>query len=176
MSADLLAAARQRLVVVIALLIEVLFERRAVPVLATLRPSDMRSGGARVPGTSYELTEARAVQAMQELLALQGDKADALLIALATADVQARYAALTAKPPPTIDTLYPHCTPDNTAAGSEAYRAALVRLYTASHRLFTLTQMRRIDKQLAEWGENPAALDAMPVQGFIALFVRNAPP
>jgi hypothetical protein len=36
--------------------------------------------------------------------------------------------------------------------------------------------MRRIDALLYDWGQLPQQMDAMPVQKFIAQFVRNAPP
>jgi hypothetical protein len=46
---DFNAAPRQRLLAVTAALLEALYDDAAVPVLATLRPADMRPGGARVP-------------------------------------------------------------------------------------------------------------------------------
>ena len=64
--------ARQRLLVVMSTLLESLHESAAVPVLATLKPHYMQSGGARIPGTSYELTVARAAEAMEKLLLLRG--------------------------------------------------------------------------------------------------------
>ncbi len=54
------------------MLLEALYEPAAVPVLATLKPADMRPGGARVPGTSYELEAPQATRVMRELLALRG--------------------------------------------------------------------------------------------------------
>lgn len=176
MAADPGALPRQRLLVVIAMMLEALYERTAVQVLSTLKPQDMRSGGARVPGTSYELPAATATRAMQGLLALGGGRADALLGALAEADIAARFAVLTGKPPPQVSSLYPHCTPDIAAAGSEDLPGALRRLYLAAERIFTLTHMRRIDQQCFAWSERPGSLDEMPVQQFVARFVRNAPP
>jgi hypothetical protein len=170
------AAARQRLLVVVAMLLETLFERSAVQVLSTLKPADMRSGGARIPGTSYELPAATAARAMQQLLALRGGHAAALFSALAEADMEARFAALTGKTPPAVGSLYMHCTADIAASGSESIRDALIRLYDAAGKLFTLTQMRRIDELLFSWGQNPAEIDAMPIQKFVAQFVRNSPP
>jgi hypothetical protein len=174
-SAEQNAAARQRLLVVTAMMLESLYDRTAVQVLATLKPADMRSGGARVPGTSYELDATVAERAMRELLALAGGHADALLAALARADVAARFAALTGKSPPVLADLYAHCTAEVAAAGSESLPAALRRLYVAAERLFTLTQMRRIDQQCHDWSAQPESLDAMPVQQFVARWVRNTP-
>lgn len=170
------AAPRQRLLVTTAMVLESLYEPTAVQVLRTLKPQDMRSGGARVPGTSYELPAATATRAMRELLALRGGRADALLAALAEADITARLAALVGRTPPVMASLYAHCTPDITAEGCEALPAALKRLYLAAEKIFTLTHMRRIDKQCFAWSDQPAAVDEMPVQQYIARFVRNAPP
>src|SRR5690606_19047045 len=94
MTPDLNAPLRQRLLAVTAALLESLYDAGAVAVLATLRPTDMRPGGARVPGTSYELEAGNAARAMRELLALRGVQADPLLQALAQADQVARYAVL----------------------------------------------------------------------------------
>jgi hypothetical protein len=176
MNTEETAAARQRFIVIIAMLIEALYERSAVEVLCTLRPGDMRSGGARIPGTSYELPPATAARAMQQLVAQRGGRADALLAALAVADQDARFAALTGKSPPTLESLYMHCTADIAAAGSESLRAALSRLYEAAQNVFTLTQMRRIDEQVYKWAEQPTEIDSEPVQRFVAQFIRNAPP
>ncbi len=175
MNAEHNAAARQRLLVVIARMLEALYEQTAVPVLATLKPSDMRPGGARVPGTSYELPANTAARVMRELLALQGGRADGLLTALAEADVTARYAALTGKQPPVLGSLYGLCTPDLDTEGTDSFTAALKRLYVAAERIFTVTQMRRIDLQCYEWSEKPEQFDWVPVQTFVARWVRNAP-
>jgi hypothetical protein len=175
-AADIHATPRQRLLVVTAMLLESLYDPAAVQVLRTLKPQDMRSGGARVPGTSYELPAATATRAMQELLALRGGRADALLVALAGADIDARLAALGGRVPPVLASLYPFCTADTAAAGSESLPAALRRLYLAAEKIFTLTHMRRIDKLCFAWSERPASVDEMPVQQFVAGFVRNAPP
>lgn len=175
-SADPNAAPRQRLLVVMAMLLESLHEPAAVQVLRTLKPQDMRSGGARVPGTSYELPPARAAQAMQALLAQRDGRADALLAALAEADIEARLAALVGRAPPQVASLYAHCTAGIAAEGSQSLPTALKRLYLAAEKIFTLTHMRRIDKQCFAWTDRPASLDEMPVQQFVARFVRNAPP
>jgi hypothetical protein len=167
------ATARQRLLVVTAAMLEALYDQSAVPVLATLKPADMRPGGARVPGTSYELEVPNATRVMRELLALRGARADILVERLAEADSVARYAVLAGLEPPRLAELYPHCTPDTAAAGSEALEPALKRLYIAAERIFTLTQLRRIDAQVFEWKEHPALLDTMPVQQFVARWVRN---
>lgn len=172
--ADRNAPPRQRLLVVTAMLLEAMPEPGAVAVLATLKPADMRPGGARVPGTSYELEAAQAVRVMRELLALRGAQADALFAALAAADIAARRALLAGTEPPRLASLYPHCTMEG-LAGSDSFEAALKRLYQAADRIFTLTQMRRIDAQCFEWKERPALLDAVPVQQFVARWVRNTP-
>lgn len=171
------AAARQRLLVVLAALLEGLYDNTAVKVLETLKPADMRSGGARIPGTSYELPPRTAARAMQQLLALRGVKnANALVEALADADVAARHAALTGQQPPVIGSLYPLCTGELALEGSDSLRASLLRLYAVCEKMFTLTHMRRIDELLFDWGQSPQVVDATPVQKFIAQFVRNAPP
>jgi hypothetical protein len=176
MNAEELATSRQHLLVVTAMMIEALYDATAVQVLSTLRPVDMRPGGARVPGTSYELAAATATRAMQQLLAQRGGRADALLAALAQADIDARMAALSGKPPPTLQSLYVHCMPECAAAGSDTLPGAMQRLYLACERIFTLTHMRRINLQFHKWSAEPAVIDAMPVQQFIARFIRNAPP
>lgn len=171
------AAARQRLIVSLATLLEALYEDSAVQVLSTLRPADMRSGGARIPGTSYELPPRTAALAMQKLAALRGCQATtALFESLADADVAARHAALTGRDPPQVASLYPLCTADLDSAGSESIRAALLRLYEVCEKMFTLTHMRRLDELLYAWGQAPQEIDAMPIQRFVAQFVRNAPP
>jgi hypothetical protein len=176
MNAEQAALARQRLLVVLAMMLEALYDKSAVQVLSTLRPADMRPGGARVPGTSYELPAATAAAAMQQLLALRGGRADALLTALAEADIVARFAALSGKTPPALLDLYVHCTADIAAAGSETLPAAMRRLYLAAEQLFTLTHLRRIDEQFHLWSATPESIDQTPVQQFVARFVRNAPP
>jgi hypothetical protein len=177
MTTDAHAAERQRLIVVLAALLEGLYDDAAVKVLETLKPTDMRSGGARIPGTSYELPPRRAAQAMRQLLAIRGvTSADALVDALADADVAARHAALTGQPPPVVASLYALCTEPLSLEGSASLRSALLRLYTVCEKMFTLTHMRRIDEMLVEWGQSPQQVDAMAVQKFVAQFVRNAPP
>jgi hypothetical protein len=176
MNAEETALARQRLLVIVAMMLETLYEETAVQVLATLRPADMRPGGARVPGTSYELPAATATRAMQQLLALRGGRADALLAALAAADIEARMASLSGRTPPELGSLYAHCTADIAATGSDTLVGALQRLYRAAEQIFTLTHMRRIDEQFHKWSADPASIDRTPVQQFVARFIRNAPP
>jgi hypothetical protein len=172
---DPLAATRQRLLAVSAALLEALYEPAAVPVLATLRPADMRPGGARVPGTSYELEVQTAARAMGALLAVRAVRADALVLALAQADQQARYATLAGQVPPTLASLYAHCTPDIAAGTAGSLDEALNALCAAAEKLFTPTQARRIAEICQRVREKPVLLDQMPVQQFIAGFVRNAP-
>jgi hypothetical protein len=50
------------------------------------------------------------------------------------------------------------------------------RLYLAAEKIFTLTHMRRINEQFHKWSAQPDQIDAMPVQMFVARFIRNAPP
>jgi len=176
MNAEETAIARQRLLVIVAMMLEALFDKSVVQVLSTLKPADMRPGGARVPGTSYELPAATATRAMQGLLALRGGRADALLAALAEADIEARLASLGGRSPPAMSSLYAHCTPDIAASGSESLDGAMRRLYLAAEQIFTLTHMRRINEQFHKWSAQPADIDAMPVQVFVARFIRNAPP
>jgi hypothetical protein len=175
MNTEDIALARQRLLVTVAMMLEALYEHTAVQVLSTLRPADMRPGGARIPGTSYELPAPTAARAMQQLLALAHGRADALLAAMAEADVEARMASLSGRPPPELGSLYAHCA-DIVAAGSETLESAMRRLYLAAEKIFTLTHMRRIDEQFHKWSAEPAGIDRMPVQLFIARFIRNAPP
>lgn len=169
------AAARQRLLVVTGMLLEAMQERAVEAVLATLKPADMRPGGARVPGTSYELEVPEATRVMRELLALRQGSADTLLAALAEADAAARLAVLTGKDPPRLAALYPYCTAKTAAEGSESLETALKRLYVAAGRIFTITQMRRIDELCFQWRAQPELFDAMPVQQFVARWVRNTP-
>jgi 16S rRNA (guanine527-N7)-methyltransferase len=154
------AAARQRLLVVTGMLLEALYEPAAATVLATVKPADMRPGGARVPGTSYELEAAQATRVMHELLALRGGRADRLFEALAAADIAARYAVLAGQDPPRVSLLYPECTGETAAQGSEALEPALKRLYVAADRIFTLTQMRGIDVLRMETEPGFAGCDA----------------
>jgi hypothetical protein len=173
--AEFHALARQRLLAVSAVLLEALYEPGAVQVLATLRPADMRPGGARVPGTSYELESPTAARAISGLLALRGVRADALAQALAEADLVARYAMLAGQPPPMLSTLYPHCTPDITVPAADSFEAALQALQAAAEKIFTPGQARRIATLADQWRQQPASVDTMPVQLFVAGFVRNAP-
>jgi hypothetical protein len=173
--AEQIVLARQRLLVTVAMMLETLYDEKAVQVLATLRPAHMRPGGARVPGTSYELPADMATRAMQQLVALAGGRADALLAALATADIEARMASLSGSTPPVLGSLYAHCA-DVVATGSETLESAMQRLYLAAEKIFTLTHMQRIDEQFHKWTADPDGIDRMPVQMFVARFIRNAPP
>jgi hypothetical protein len=174
-NADFNAAPRQRLLALSAALLDALYEQGAVQVLATLRPADMRPGGARVPGTSYELEAPTAARAIRGLLALRGVQADALVQALAEADIVARYALLAGQVPPTLSSLYQHCTRDIAAPGSDSLEGALLALQAAAEKIFTPTQARRIAGLCQQVRAQPASLDAVPVQQYIAGFVRNAP-
>lgn len=172
---DFHAATRPRLLAVTAELLEALYDPASVQVLSTLRPEDMHPGGARVPGTSWELAPATATRAMRALLAVRGVQADALVEALAQADQVARYAVIAGQPPPTLASLYQHCTRDTAAPGSDSLDAALKALHDIADKLLTPTQSRRIAQLCEQVRAQPASLDAMPVQQYIAGFVRNAP-
>lgn len=169
------ATARQRLLVVTGMLLEALYEPEAASVLATVKPADMRPGGARVPGTSYELEAQQATRVMCALLAQRKGKADTLLAALAEADIAARLAVITGQEPPLLAGLYPYCTAKTAYEGSESFETALKRLYVAANRLFTITQMRRIDELCFRWKQQPELLDDIPVQQYVARWVRNTP-
>jgi hypothetical protein len=166
--------ARQRLLVVLSTLLESLHEPAAVSVLATLQPGYMQSGGARIPGTSYELSVPRAAEAMDKLLALRGAVPPGLCPAFAQADMDARFAALAGKDPPRVSSLYPFCT-DVVDAG-QSFPRVLLRLLDAVEAIFTPQQARRLDLLMYSWGQAPLELDEMPVQQFVAQFVRNAAP
>jgi hypothetical protein len=168
------AVARQRLLVVMSTLLESLHEPAAVTVLATLKPDYMQSGGARIPGTSYELSTERAAEAMQKLLELRGAVPPGLCAAFAQADMDARYAALAGKEPPRVGSLYGFCT--NVVDAGQSFPLVLLRLLDAVEAMFTPQQVRRLDDLLYSWGQAPLALDDMPVQQFVAQFVRNAAP
>jgi hypothetical protein len=174
MNSDANAIARQRLLVVLAKLLESVHEPTAVPVLATLGPGAIRAGGARIPGTSYELTPERATEAMVMLLAFPGAFPPGLPAALARADMEARFAALTGADPPRVNSLYVHCTPEVDAG--ESLPQVLLRLLEAVEAIFTPQQARRLDHLLLTWGQAPEELDRMPVQQFVAQFVRNVAP
>jgi hypothetical protein len=166
--------ARQRLLVLMSTLLESLHEPAAVAVLATLKPGYMQSGGARIPGTSYELSVERAAEAMQALLALRGAVPPGFCAAFAQADLDARYAALAGRNPPRVSSLYSYCTRDVDAG--QSFPRVLLRLLDAVEAMFTPQQARRLDDLLYSWGQAPLELDEMPVQQFVAQFVRNAAP
>jgi len=174
MSVDTAAIPRQRLLNVLSTLLESLHEPTAVPVLRTLRPGAIRAGGARIPGTSYELDPEQAATAMQQLLAIRGAFPPGLPPALAQADMDARFAALTGKDPPRLSSLYAQCTAEVDAG--ESLPMVLLRLLNAVEALFTPQQARRLDHLMYSWGQKPQELDDMPVQQFVAQFVRNVAP
>lgn len=171
--ADIHAEPRLRLLAVITALLDALYDAGAVQVLATLRPADMRPGGARVPGTSYELDIDTAARAMRGLASLRGVEADALLHALAEADQVARYAVLAGQPPPRVSSLYAQCT--RSIAAPATLESAVDALQAAGERLFTPGQARRIAALCAQVKAQPASLDALPVQQLVAGLVRNSP-
>lgn len=172
---DFHAATRPRLLAVTAELLEALYDPASVQVLSTLRPEDMHPGGARVPGTSWELAPATATRAMRALLAVRGVQADALVEALAQADQVARYAVIAGQPPPTLASLYQHCTRDINAPGGDGLEAALKHLLAAAEKIFTPTQSRRIAQLCQLLRADPAKLDVIQVQQYVAGLVRNSP-
>jgi hypothetical protein len=169
-----LASQRVCLLLSLASLLEALREDAAVKELAGLKPGNMLPGGARVPGTSYELPTDVAALLMARLTMSRGEAPLAVLQALARADAEARHALLTGIAPPPVSSLYMHC-PQGPQGGMD-FNAALRRLMKAAEALFTPTQALRLDELLASWEDEPATLDEMPVQRFVAQFIRNAPP
>jgi hypothetical protein len=98
-----------------------------------------------------------------------------LLTALADADIEARMASLSGREPPTMASLYTHCVAGVVVDGGDTLIDAMQRLYDAAAKIFTNTHMRRIDEQFHQWTADPAGIDRMPVQMFVARFIRNAP-
>jgi hypothetical protein len=125
-------------------------------------------GGARVPGTSFELPLAEAASRLQLLLGAAGPL-------LAAADFKARQAILEGAVPPAMHELFAEMAslrgagrlqdaeaPLDAAEGAARFRAAVAALYPPK-------QQPRVQGLF----DDPDALDAMPVQAFMAALVRN---
>jgi hypothetical protein len=169
-------AARIAVLNTIASLLEALKQPEATRELAQLPPQGMLPGGARVVGTSYELPVEVATKLMAGLAALAGNAPQALLTALARGDADARLAVLKGQPPPTVSMLYAHCAGIEAPSQFADYRSALARIADVVETMFSPGQVRRLFELVDEWFEQPAALDAVPLQRFVAQFIRNAPP
>ena len=159
----------------IARVLEALREPDAVQVLARLPSTAMLPGGARVVGTSYELEPAMAAALMTSLVGTDGALLGRLLRALAKGDADARQAVLKGTAPPPVQALYAHCDGIPAAPG-ERPQQAFGRLATAVEGMWGPLQVRRLLEQIDRWIASPGELDAMPLQRFVAQFVRNAPP
>lgn len=161
----------------VAALLEALQRDEAVAVLRGLSPRDMLPGGARVPGTSYELDPAHAAGVMGQLWSLvEAAPAPLLLAALAEADAAARRALVKGTPPPSVASLYPHSAGMALPALAQGLEGAVQRLSEAVQGSFTPAHARRTGASLAAWLATPQVLDELALQRFVAHFVRNAPP
>lgn len=177
MAADPFESARAALLHTVAALLEALQREEAVRELRLLSPRDMLPGGARVVGTSYELPVPAAARLMSGLAALAGPAAPAALIeALATGDAEARQAVLRGTPPPPVASLYAHTAGMVLPPLAADVAGALRRLADVVESSFPPARVRRLFELIDEWFETPRSLDEMPLQRFIAQFVRNAPP
>lgn len=178
-SADTHATARIAVLNTIAALLEALKLPEATRELAQLSPQGMLPGGARVVGTSYELPVEIATKLMTGLAGLAGlggSAPQALLAALAKGDAEARRAVLKGVPPPTVSMLYPHSAGVAVPAEFADHRSGLARLADVVETMFAPAQVRKLFELLDEWFDQPASLDEMPLQRFVAQFIRNAPP
>lgn len=168
--------ARAALLHAVAALLEALQRDDAVAVLRGLSPRDMQPGGARVPGTSYELAPALAAQVMVRLAALAGTAAPTLFAALAQGDAAARQALVRGSAPPVVASLYPHCAGVAQPPLAAGFEGGVQRLAEAVQACFTPSHARRLRVLLGQWQDQPQGLDELPLQRFVAQFVRNAPP
>ena len=174
--ADTHTAARIVLLNTIALLLETLRRPEAAQELGRLPPHGMLPGGARVVGTSYELPTPIAAQLMIGLATLQEAAPAGLLTALAEGDAAARAAVLKGTLPPLVESLYPQCAGIEVPEASGSWADAIERLSRVLEEMFPPGRIRKQFELLDRWFEQPIELDAMPLQKFIAQFVRNAPP
>ena len=125
-------------------------------------------GGARIPGTSFELTPAAAAAAMAALLQGYGDAAFVQRFAetLAHKDAASRVAPGYGQDGPLMAEVLAVCMPPSVAAPDDV--APLVALASALQFQFRPEEAQRV---LACF-ENSDAFAAMPVRDFIALLVR----
>lgn len=170
------AVARAVFIHTVSALMEALQRSEAVRELRQLSPRDMLPGGARVVGTSYELPVAGAAKLMSGLAGLVGSAPQPLLVALAAGDAEARQAVIKGTPPPTVASLYPHCADVPMPPLANDLRGALRRLTDVVESSFPPARIRKLFALIDEWFDNPDTLDTMPLQRFVAQFVRNAPP
>ncbi len=125
-------------------------------------------GGARIPGTSFELAPAAAAVAMAALLQGYGDAAFVQRFAetLTHKDSASRVAPGYGQDGPLMAEVLAVCMPPSVAAPDDV--APLVALASALQFQFRPEEAQRV---LACF-ENPAGLVAMPVRDFMALLVR----
>ena len=132
-----------------------------------------RAGGARVPGTSFEFDPPQAADGMRLLLQTldEGHPAQTLPAILAESDARARQAMLAGSAPPTMRELFAEWINACGSASLAAHTALADRAGFAQ----VVTQIYPLKQQPLLLGlfDDPAALDAMPVQAFMAAFVRN---
>jgi hypothetical protein len=172
---DPIAIARSAVLDAVATVILSLRERESAQVLARIPPTAMLPGGARVVGTSYELEPAMAAAVMTSIVGDAGAQFGRLLRALAKGDADARLAVLKGTPPPTVSALYPHCAGIPLPPGGRPEQA-FGRLATSIEGMWGPRQVQKLLEQIDRWLANPVELDDMPLQRFVAQFVRNAPP
>ena len=123
-------------------------------------PGATSPGGSRVPGTSFELQPTEVAERLHRFL---GDAAGLL----AEADCRARRAVREGQDPPTMRDVFAAMNVLSTQASDcketlSRYQAAVAGLYPTKQQ--PLVQALFTD---------PARLDAMPVQQFMAVLVRN---
>ena len=125
-------------------------------------------GGARIPGTSFELAPAAAAAAMAALLQDYGDAVFVHRFAetLAHKDAVSRAAPGHGQDGPLMAELLVVCVPPSVSAPDDV--APLAALASALQFQFRPEEAQRV---LACF-KNPDALAAMPVRDFIALLVR----
>lgn len=173
--ADSKAIARSAVLDTIARVLEALREPQAAKVLSRLPSTAMVPGGARVVGTSYELEPAMAAALMSSLIGVENGSQSLLLRALAKGDADARLAVMKGTPPPVVGGLYAHCDGIALAPGGRPEQA-FGRLASAIEGMWGPAQVRRLLEQIDLWIATPEELDTMPLQRFVAQFVRNSPP
>jgi hypothetical protein len=167
-SAAQAAAARQALMASLAGLFTALQDPGFARQLGPAVQGGSLPGGARVPGTSFELEPAAVAQ---RLAALLGDAAGIL----AHADFSARRAVLEGRTPPSMREVFEALqsapgTVDRHEGELAVPPSELAARYHASvAALYPPKQQARVQGLFAD----PEALDAMPVQVFMAALVRN---
>ncbi len=137
-----------------------------------------QTGGARIPGTSFELAPAAAAEAMVALLQDYRDATFAQRFAetLAQADAASRVAPGHGQTGPLMEEVLAVCgvvvAPSPSTAGSavpaHTLSSAVDALASAMRPQFRADEAQRV---LACF-EQPGALAAMPVRDFMALLVR----